>query len=428
VNKSQVLFREAQTYFPGGVNSPVRAYAAVGGFPPFIKRGRGSRIFDEDGNHYIDYVLSWGPLILGHCHPAVVRAAKAAIDEGSSFGAPTRKETHLAALIMEFMPHLELLRFVNSGTEAAMSAVRLARAFTRRNLVIKFEGCYHGSCDFLLASAGSGVATLNIDKPGIPPETACHTLCLPYNDLEAVKNIFKHRWSEIACVILEPVAGNMGLVPPQLGFLENLRTLCDRAGSLLIFDEVMSGFRVDPGGAQALYGVVPDLTCLGKVIGGGFPVGAYGGKRAIMEMVAPSGPVYQAGTLSGNPVAMAAGIAALQQLKSGGWRKAEDYAAHLEKALRQNLKKLGLSLTFHRLGTMFCQFFTDKPVEDFSRACNLEAFKAYFHLMLKYGVYLPPSQFETCFVSSAHNSGDLNQSAKAHYRALAELKKKGLLS
>lgn len=429
MNQSQALFREAQTYFPGGVNSPVRAFAAVGGFPLFIKKGKGAWITDEDGNSYVDYVLSWGPLILGHCPKNVVKEVKSALEEGSSFGAPTKKETQLAALITQLMPNIELLRFVSSGTEAAMSAIRLARGFTKRDLVVKFAGCYHGSSDFLLAAAGSGVATLKIEKPGVPAAAAGHTACLPYNDLNAVKELFKNRWKEIACVIVEPVAGNMGLVPPLPGFLENLRALCDRAGALLIFDEVMSGFRVAPGGAQELYGVAPDLTCLGKVIGGGFPVGAYGGKREIMEMVAPLGPVYQAGTLSGNPVAMSAGIATLKEFKQGGWKKAEFFAVQLEKAWRENLQKLKLELTFKRLGTMFCQFFNAGPVENLAQAeaSDLAAFRLYFHSMLNQGVYLPPSQFESCFTSSAHGAKELHQTAKAHYRSLAELKKKGIL-
>jgi len=357
MKKSIALFKEAEHHFPGGVNSPVKAFAAVGGNPVFIKRGKGAYLFDEDYKSYIDYVLSWGALILGHAPAGVLKEVKTALEEGSSFGAPHHREIKLAKLIKEFMPAIEMLRFVNSGTEAAMSAVRLARAYTGRSLVVKFDGCYHGSCDFLLASAGSGVATLDLQKPGIPPEFACHTLSLPYNDVEALEKLFSQRGSEIACVIVEPVAGNMGLVLPESDFLPALRKLCDDHSALLIFDEVMSGFRVSPGGAQELYRVKPDLTCLGKIIGGGLPVGAYGGKREIMEKIAPQGQVYQAGTLSGNPVAMASGIATLKKLKSGAWQKADDFTKKLETGIKDNLEKLGLSFFFTRCGAMFCQFF-----------------------------------------------------------------------
>lgn len=408
IQKSVDLYKKAKEILPGGVSSPVRAFRAVGGQPLFIDRAEGPYLYDADGNRYIDYVLSWGPLILGHADPDVVAALKHAVERGTSYGAPCALEIELAELIQSLMPNLEMLRFVNSGTEATMSALRLARAYTQRNKIIKFEGCYHGHADMLLVQAGSGVATLGLpDSPGVPPATTQDTLVARYNDLDSVQALFEQFTGEIAAAIIEPVAGNMGVVPPVDGFLEGLRKLTAEHGTLLIFDEVMTGFRVHPGGAQALYEIHPDLTTLGKVIGGGLPVGAYGGKREIMQMIAPSGDVYQAGTLSGNPLAMTAGIATLKKIQAPDtWRKLETSAKSLTEGVGQVIKEKGIPLQQTRVGTMFSIFFTDTPVKDWEsvKTCDTETFGRFFQGMLQNGVYLAPSQFEAGFISSVHDT------------------------
>ena len=410
-SKSQALFERAQTLIPGGVNSPVRAFRGVGGIPRFIERGEGSRIFDADGNSYIDYVGSWGPLLLGHRPKAVIDALRDVLDIGTSFGAPTEREVHLAELVRDAMPSMEMLRLVNSGTEATMSALRLARGFTGRDLTIKFEGCYHGHVDSLLVKAGSGVATLGIpDAAGVPGSFAASTIALPFNSLDAVADAFQAEPDAIAAVIVEPVAGNMGCVPPAPGFLEGLRELTTRHGALLIFDEVMTGFRVAYGGAQQRYGITPDLTTIGKVIGGGLPIGAYGGRADIMKKVAPLGPVYQAGTLSGNPLAVSAGIAMLTELKARSdiYDRLESLAGRLAAAAPKNVM-------VNRAGSMFTFFFCDHAVLDYETAkrCDVEAFKRFFHHMLERGVYLAPSQFEAAFVSAAHSDADIDHTIKA---------------
>ncbi len=405
--KSTQLFQQAQTLLPGGVDSPVRAFRAVGGQPLFIERGQGPYLFDVDGNRYIDYVLSWGPLILGHAHPEVIAAVQRAAERGTSFGAPSPLEIELARLVQSFLPAVEMLRFVNSGTEATMTALRLARAFTGRNKIIKFEGCYHGHADLLLVQAGSGVATLGLpDSPGVPPATVQDTLVARYNDLDSVAALFERFPGQIAAVIVEPVAGNMGVVPPVEGFLHALRELTRDHGSLLIFDEVMSGFRVHPGGAQTLYRVTPDLTTLGKVIGGGLPVGAYGGRREIMRLIAPAGPVYQAGTLSGNPLAMSAGIATLKALQTPGlWERIAERAARLSAGMGDLARAAGIPLHGNRVGTMFSAFFTSTPVRDWptAKTSDTDRFAKFFRGMLARGVYLAPSQFEAGFLSAAHD-------------------------
>lgn len=406
ITKSISLFEEAQKLFPGGVNSPVRAFRAVGGQPLFIERGEGPYLYDVDGNRYIDYVLSWGPLITGHAHPKVVDAIQQAALKGTSYGAPSPLEVDLANSVMNFMPNIEMIRFVNSGTEATMSALRLARAYTKRDKIIKFDGCYHGHADMLLVQAGSGVATLGLpDSPGVPATVAADTLVANFNDLDSVEVLFKKYPEKIAAIIVEPVAGNMGVVPPLSGFLEGLRKITTREGSVLIFDEVMTGFRVHRSGAQALYNIVPDLTTLGKVIGGGLPVGAYGGKREIMMMVAPVGPMYQAGTLSGNPLAMSAGIAALELIHDNKiWDELESRSRQLETGIASAAKKAGVPIQQTRVGTMFTTFFSETEPKDWNtvKVADKVRFGKFFQKMLENGVYLAPSQFEAGFISITH--------------------------
>jgi len=422
--RSREAFETAKRYIPGGVNSPVRAFKSVGLTPVYADRGEGSRIYDIDGNVFIDYVLSWGPLIMGHAHPEVVEALKETAAKGTSFGAPTLLETEMAKLVVERVPSVDVVRMVNSGTEATMSALRLARGYTKRNKILKFEGSYHGHADSLLIKAGSGVATLGLpDSPGVPDSVAANTITVPYNDLESAKLAFERFGEEIACVIVEPIAGNMGVVPPQPGFLEGLRDVTSRYGSLLIFDEVMTGFRVDYHCAQGLFGITPDLTCMGKVIGGGLPVGAYGGRREIMEMMAPSGPIYQAGTLSGNPLAMAAGYTTLKLLTPQVYERLERLSARLEAGFRANAERHGVPSVINRVGSMVCPFFTGTPVVNYdtARTSDLERFKRYFAAMLDHGVSVAPSQFEGMFVSAVHTEEDIDATIEAHDRALAGL-------
>ncbi len=417
IDHSRKLFQEAQDSIPGGVNSPVRACKSVDCIPLFIERAQGSRIYDVDGNSYIDYVGSWGPMILGHRHPEVIKLIEFELGQGTSFGAPTVLEVRLAEMVKDAVPSIEMIRMVNSGTEATMSAVRLARAFTGRDTIVKFDGCYHGHADALLVEAGSGVATLGIPgSPGIPGACTADTISLPYNDSDAVRSVMDARGDAIACIIVEPVAGNMGLVPPAAGFLETLRTETEKHGALLIFDEVMTGFRVAYGGAQALFGITPDLTCLAKIIGGGLPVGAYGGRRDIMEKVAPVGPMYQAGTLSGNPLAMAAGVATLKALQQPGIYEAlEEKSRRLAIGLQGAAVVTGLPVTFTRVGSMMGMFFTDGPVASFADAkkSDLKMFAAYYAAMRERGIYLAPSQFEASFVSAAHSVEDIDETVRA---------------
>lgn len=415
--RSQALFADALQLLPGGVDSPVRAFRAVGGDPVFIARGEGAWLVDVDGRRYVDYMLSWGPLILGHAHPTVVQAIREAAGEGASFGAPSPREVELAALLREAMPSLDMLRFVNSGTEATMSAIRVARAFTGRTKFVKFAGCYHGHADPFLVQAGSGVATLGLpDSPGVTPGAAGDTLVAPFNALDQVEALFARLPDAIAAVIVEPVVGNMGVVPPVPGFLEGLRAVTARHGALLIFDEVMTGFRVHPGGAQALYGVTPDLTTLGKVIGGGLPVGAYGGRRQIMELVAPAGQVYQAGTLAGNPVTMAAGLATLHLLREAGrWERIADRARQLEEGIAEAAGSAGIPVQVQRVGTMLTAFFADEPVTDWTTAerADRERFRRVFRRLLDQGIYWVPSPFEAAFLSAAHGPDELERTVTA---------------
>ncbi|MEO9475212.1 MAG: glutamate-1-semialdehyde 2,1-aminomutase [Cyclobacteriaceae bacterium] len=426
IEKSKSLFNQAKKYIPGGVNSPVRAFKAVGGDPLFFKSAKGAYMIDEDGNKFIDMINSWGPMILGHAHPQVEEAVIAAVKNSPSFGAPGDREVEIAELIAKMMPSIEKVRMVNSGTEATMSAIRVARGYTGRDKFIKFEGCYHGHGDSFLIAAGSGAVTMGTpDSPGVTSGTARDTLLAPFNDLEAVARLAEAHKGEIAAIIVEPVAGNMGCLPPQKGFLEGLRSICDREGIVLIFDEVMTGFRLSKGGAQELLGVIPDLTTLGKIIGGGLPVGAYGGKGEIMDFVSPQGPVYQAGTLSGNPVAMAAGLAILRELDQNPdiYQQVEASAQALVEGYKSSLEKYGLNYTMNQIGSMYSMFFTDSAVVDFESAktCDTTLFGKYFRSMLENGIYLAPSQFETLFVSTCIGDDEVSQILEAHDKSLKSM-------
>jgi glutamate-1-semialdehyde 2,1-aminomutase len=447
--KSEVLFAEALNYIPGGVNSPVRAFRAVGGKPFFVNKAKGCRVWDVDGNEYIDYVGTWGPAILGHAHPKIIAAVKAAADHGTSFGIPNPAEVTMAKLICSLVPGVQKVRMTNSGTEACMSAIRLARGFSRRDKIIKFDGCYHGHGDSLLVKAGSGALTFgNPDSAGVPADFAKHTIVLPYNDTEALKAAFAANQNEIACIIVEPVPGNAGLYLPRPGYLEFLRKVTQENGALLIFDEVMTGFRLAPGGAQERFGIKPDLSTFGKIIGGGLPVGAFGGRADIMDFLAPLGPVYQAGTLSGNPLAMAAGIAALAELSEGrvtqvpnselgeksgtrvtrpsemnAYACLEQLGAQLEAAMKDAAKSAGVPVTFNRCGSMFCGYFTSEPVWNLADAmkADRERFKKFFHGMLDAGIYLAPSQFEAGFLSTAHSEADIEKTVSVAARVMKTL-------
>lgn len=426
MTRSHELFQAAQQHIPGGVNSPVRAFRGVGGDPVFFKQGDGAYVIDEDDNRYVDYVGSWGPMIVGHSHPEVLNAVKEAISHGLGFGAPTTIETVMADKVCELVPSVEMVRMVSSGTEATMSAIRLARGFTGRDKIVKFEGCYHGHSDSLLVKAGSGALTLGVPtSPGVPAALAEHTITLTYNDIDSVKEAFSHVGQQIACIIVEPVAGNMNCIPPVPGFLEGLREICDEYGTVLIFDEVMTGFRVALGGAQQHYGVTPDLTTLGKVIGGGLPVGAFGGKQEIMEQIAPLGPVYQAGTLSGNPVSMAAGLKTLELISAPGFHDSlSKTAERLCSGIRERASAAGIHLTTNQVGGMFGFFFTEaEQVTDFYHVtqCNIDRFKLFFHGMLEQGVYLAPSAYEAGFVSAAHGNNEIDFTLKAAEKVFATL-------
>ncbi len=423
-SRSQQLFEEALQYIPGGVNSPVRAFRAVGGTPFFAVKAKGSHIWDADGNDYVDYVGTWGPAIHGHAHPTIIRAVQEAAESGTSFGVPNPLEVVMARKICELVPSVQKVRMCNSGTEATMSAIRLVRGFTGREKIIKFEGCYHGHADSLLVKAGSGALTFgHPDSAGVPPAFTEHTLLAPFNDLDAVQKLFEANPGKIAGIIVEPVPGNSGIFVPQPGFLEGLRRLTAEHQSLLIFDEVMTGFRVAAGGAQERFHITPDLTCFGKIIGGGLPVGAFGGRKDIMDMLAPVGPVYQAGTLSGNPLAMAAGIAALNLLTEGDcYAKLEHLGSLLENGMKENARRAGIPIQFNRVGSMFCTYFTDKPVRNLTEAMQSDRklFAQYFHKMLENGVYLAPSQFEAGFLSTAHTEEDIEKTLAAAKKFLAE--------
>ena len=426
MTQSRKLFQRAASKIPGGVNSPVRAFKAVGTIPHFITRAKGARIYDADGNAFIDYVMSWGPMIMGHAQGSVIKAIARAAVRGTSYGAPTALEVTLAQLIVEAIPSMERVRLVSSGTEAVMSAIRLARAYTGRNTILKFEGCYHGHADSLLVKAGSGVATLGIpDSPGVPSDLAQHTLTASFNDVGGVERILEAHRGKLACVIVEPVAGNMGVVAPHGAFLERLRDLTRHYGIVLVFDEVITGFRLGYGGAQLRYGVIPDLTCLGKIIGGGLPVGAYGGPHHIMKLIAPEGPVYQAGTLSGNPLAVTAGIETLKLLKKPGvYRQLEERGRLLSEGLLEAARELGVGVTLNRVGSMMTLFFTPGPVTDYASAKKSDtlAFARFFRAMLEEGIYLPPSQFEAAFLSTAHTSADIAKTVRAARTAFKKLK------
>ena len=423
--KSQSLYERALKIIPGGVNSPVRACKSVGADPLFIERGEGCMIYDADGNRFIDYIGSWGPLILGHRHPAVIEAIISVLERGTSFGAPTDLEIELAQMVIDAVDSVDVVRMVNSGTEATMSAIRLARGATGRDIVIKFDGCYHGHADTLLVAAGSGVATLGIPgSPGVPEAVAQHTVSLPFNDKDTFEKVMDEKGDKIACVIVEPVAGNMGMVQPADGFLEALRELTAKHGAILIFDEVMTGFRVAYGGAQSLYGIVPDLTCFGKVIGGGLPVGAYGGKKEIMSQIAPQGTVYQAGTLSGNPIAMTAGIATLKQLKKDGvYESLEERSSRLVAGLASAAQKAGVPAKVEHVGSMLGMFFTDRDVTCFddAKTCDLELFSTFYQGMREQGVYIAPSQFEALFLSSAHTDEHIDATVNAAEKVLKNI-------
>ena len=423
-DRSRALFAEARQYLPGGVDSPVRAFRAVGDYPLFISRAAGSHVVDVDGNAFVDYVASWGPLILGHAHPRIVAALQSAVERGTSYGAPTALETTLARMVIRAFPSIERVRFVNSGTEATMSALRLARGFTGRDKIVKFDGCYHGHADGLLVKAGSGALTLGApDSPGVPAGTAASTISAPYNDLETLERIFAEHHGTIAAVIVEPVAANMGVVPPRTGFLEGLREITRRAAALLIFDEVITGFRVAYGGMQELTGIRPDLTCLGKIIGGGLPVGAYGGRADVMALLAPDGPVYQAGTLAGNPLAMTAGIETLSALADhGSYATLERRSAALTAGLKEAAQAAGVAVFGTRVGSLFTTFFADQPVVDYPSAklSDTRRYARFFQSMLRQGIYLAPSQFEAGFVSLAHTDDDIRQTIQAAQTAFRE--------
>ncbi|TDJ54595.1 MAG: glutamate-1-semialdehyde-2,1-aminomutase [Ignavibacteria bacterium] len=424
--KSKQLFEQAKKYIPGGVNSPVRAFKSVGGDPLFITNGKGSKFYDADGNEYIDYIGSWGPHLFGHNPPFIKEALLNAIENGTSFGAPTELEIKMAELIVELVPSVEKVRMVNSGTEATMSAIRAARGYTGKEKFIKFEGCYHGHADYFLIKAGSGALTLGVPtSPGVTKGNAADTLVADYNNIESVKKLLKTNKGEIAAVIIEPIAGNMGVVPAKINFLSELRSLCDEENIVLIFDEVMTGFRVAAGGAQEVLGISPDISTFGKIIGGGLPVGAFGGKEAIMNMIAPVGPVYQAGTLSGNPLAMAAGVAALSHIKKHPelYDELEIKSSYLETGFKENLKSIGKNYAMNRVGSMMCLFFTEEPVEDFNSAVksDTELYGKYYHQMLQRGIYLAPAQFEALFVSTAHSNEDIDKTIEAHRESLMSL-------